>query len=341
MENAGQLARRLALEAEAVCRQFLPYGCRWGNYWQVGDVQGHAGRSLYVRLTGPRAGQWTDAAADQHGDLLDLIALNRNLSLREAMAEARAFLRMPLQVSSSCSFVPSITGSPEACRRLFAASRPLPGTLAERYLAGRSITLAQPEPALRFHPHCHRREPRGRVSLPALIAAVTDDGGQLTGLHRTWLGPDGDKAALDDPRRAMGRLLGHGVRFGASGPVMAAGEGLETMLSLRQALPLLSAVAALSAGHLAAWVFPAVLRRLYVARDADAAGQAAYSRLAQRGHAGGLEILPLRPRLDDFNSDLMVYGLAGLRDWIIPQLAEGDAATFLTADGWRDPVRAG
>lgn len=341
MGDAGQLARRLALEAEAVCRQFLPNGRRQGNYWQVGDVQGHRGRSLYVRLTGSRAGRWTDAAAAQHGDLLDLIALNRNLSLREAMQEARAFLRMPLPVSSSGSFVPSVPGSPEACGRLFAASRPLPGTLAERYLAGRNIILPAPEPALRFHPRCHRREPWGRVSLPALIAAVTDDDGQLTGLHRTWLGPDGDKAALDEPRRAMGRLLGHGVRFGAPGPVMAAGEGLETVLSLRTALPLLPAVAALSAGHLAAWVFPALLRRFYVARDADAAGHRAYSRLIQRGHAGGLEVLPLRPRLDDFNSDLMAFGLAGLREWIVPQLAEGDAAAFLPASGRRDPACVG
>ena len=35
----------------------------------------------------------------------------------------------------------------------------------------------------------------------------------------------------------MGDLLGHAVRFGVPGDVMAVGEGIETMLSLRQALP--------------------------------------------------------------------------------------------------------
>ncbi|GGE83925.1 DNA primase [Niveispirillum cyanobacteriorum] len=313
----------MARDAEAICRQFLPNGRRQGRYWLVGDVQGHRGRRLYVRLTGPRSGSWTDAATGEHGDLLDLIALNRGLSFRDAMAEAQAVLRLPLPVCGTVAAAAAPTGSPEACQRLFAASKPLPGTLAERYLAKRGIVLHQPEPALRFHPRCHRWEPSGTISLPALIAAVTDDGGHVTGLHRTWLGPDGDKAALDDPRRAMGHLLGNAGRFGFAGPVMAAGEGLETVLSLRQALPFLPAVAALSAAHLAAWTFPALLRRLYVVCDADPAGEWAFARPSSRGHAAALTVLPLRPRLDDLNSDLMA-----LREWIIRQLAEADAAAF-------------
>src|SRR3546814_14758898 len=64
------------------------------------------------------------------------------------------------------------------------------------------------------------------------------------------LAPDGsDKAPIDTPRRAMGDLLGHAVRFGVTGEVMAAGEGIETMLSLRMALPTMPMAAALSAAH--------------------------------------------------------------------------------------------
>jgi hypothetical protein len=51
-----------------------------------------------------------------------------------------------------------------------------------------------------------------------MIAAVTDLDGTITGAHRTWLAPDGsDKAPIDTPRRAMGDLLGHAVRFGVAG----------------------------------------------------------------------------------------------------------------------------
>ncbi|TIW90161.1 MAG: DNA primase, partial [Mesorhizobium sp.] len=103
---------------------------------------------------------------------------------------------------------------------------------------------------------------------PAMIAAVTDVDSRQTGAHRTWLRPDGTgKAPVDTPRRAMGDLLGHAVRFGVPDTVMAAGEGIETTLSLRCALPDMAMAAALSAAHLAAILFPPTLRRLYIIRD--------------------------------------------------------------------------
>ena len=75
MLSAADLARRLARDAEAVCRHYLSNGRRSGHYWVVGDVMHILGRSLYVRLSGPEygpgaAGKWTDAAATgEHGDL--------------------------------------------------------------------------------------------------------------------------------------------------------------------------------------------------------------------------------------------------------------------------------
>src|ERR1700732_5250607 len=97
----------------------------------------------------------------------------------------------------------------------------------------------------------------------------------IPGAHRTWLDPAGhDKAPVDTPRRAMGHLLGNGVRFGTAHDVMAAGEGIETLLSIRSTLPTMPLVAAPSANHLAALQFPATLRRIYVAQDCDPAGDA-------------------------------------------------------------------
>ena len=63
--KANDVARALAARAEAVCRAYLPAGRRAGNYWQVGNVHGHPGQSLYVRLTGPKAGHWTDYVAPE------------------------------------------------------------------------------------------------------------------------------------------------------------------------------------------------------------------------------------------------------------------------------------
>ena len=65
---AADLARRLARNAEAVCRHYLSNGHREGRYWLIGDVVNTRGRSLFVRLSGPdhgkgAAGKWTDYVA--------------------------------------------------------------------------------------------------------------------------------------------------------------------------------------------------------------------------------------------------------------------------------------
>ena len=163
-----------------------------------------------------------------------------------------------------------------------------------------------------------------------MIAAVTDLDGKITGAHRTWLDPSGDdKAPIDTPRRATGHLLGHAVRFGVAGEVMAAGEGIETMLSLRCVIPTMPMAAALSAAHLAAILFPGTLRRLYIARDDDPAGDGAMATLIDRAQKTGIEALPLSPRLGDFNEDLRTLGIDALRAAIRVQVAPQDVARFM------------
>ncbi|MEM7547968.1 MAG: toprim domain-containing protein [Pseudomonadota bacterium] len=74
--------------------------------------------------------------------------------------------------------------------------------------------------------------------------------------------------------------------------VMAIGEGLETMLSLRMALPELPLAAALSGNHLAAFEPPDELHRLYVAIDDDDAGRKAAMTLQDRAQSIGIETIP-------------------------------------------------
>jgi hypothetical protein len=175
-----------------------------------------------------------------------------------------------------------------------------------------------------------------------MIASVTDLNFRITGAHRTWLDPGGfdplrlGKAPIDTPRRAMGDLLGNAVRFGVPDDVLAAGEGIETMLSLRCALPDLPMAAALSANHLAAILLPLTLRRLYIARDDDPAGEMALTTLIERAEAVGIEPIALSPRLGDFNEDLRILGIDALRAAVRIQLAPQDVVRFmLRASGTR------
>ena len=245
------------------------------------------------------------------------------------MDEARLFLSLPRPEPPKP--IPAPRSSPEASRCLFAMGQPLRRTLAHDYLLERGITADARSLPLRFHPSCYYQAgehgPRG--ARPALLAAVTDLAGTITGVHRTWLDPaQATKAQLPVPRKAMGHLLGNGVRFGAAHEVLAASEGLETMLSLRTVLPNLPMVAALSSAHLAALLLPAGLKRLYVARDDDRAGRHAVERLRNREDLRGIELCELVPTLGDFNEDLRRRGPEALIDALRMQLVPEDAARF-------------
>lgn len=347
-QSIAALTEALAREAENVCRYYLSNGHREGGYWMVGDARNTPGRSLFVRLKGPlsgkgAAGKWTDAATGEHGDLLDIIReICGFVDFADIAQEARRFLSLPpperpSDIASRSDSAP--TGSPKAARRLFAMSQAIIGTLAEGYLHNRGLTALNNTASLRFHPRCYYRPDRHSETetWPALIASVTDLNGAITGAHRTWLDPDGfsktnlGKAPIDTPRRAMGNLLGHAVRFGTARDVMAAGEGIETMLSLRIILPNLPMVAALSAANLAAIRFPPSLRRLYIARDNDLAGDGASVRLMQRAEDAGIEAIPLSPQFSDFNDDLRLLGSDALRDTLRVQIAPEDVARFMNA----------
>ena len=345
---ARELAHRLAREAEAVCRRYLSNGHREGRYWLVGDVKNTPGRSMFVRLKGPEtgkgaAGKWTDAATGEHGDLLDVIRATCGLAdFHDVADEARRFLNLPrpepdLEPEPKHQPASAPAGSPESARRLFAMSQPITGTIVEAYLRRRGITALHGTGALRFHPRCYYRPDRysPTETWPTMIAAVTDLDGRISGAHRTYLAPlrldpsDSGKAPIETPRRAMGHLLGNAVRFGTASDVMAAGEGIETMLSLRCVMPTMPLAAALSAAHLAAILFPPTLRRLYVVRDNDPAGDGAMAGLFHRTRMAWIDAIALSPHGDDFNDDLRRFGIDTLRAALRVQLAPEDVARFM------------
>jgi hypothetical protein len=341
MAPANELACRLAREAQAVCSHYLSNGRREGRYWLVGDVRNTPGHSMFVRLKGPdfgkgAAGRWTDAATGDHGDLLDVIRDSCGLiRFHDVVDEARRFLALPRrepEPKQGRRQKSARSGSSESARRLFAMSLSISGTLAEAYLRKRGVTSLPGAENLRFHPHCYCRPDRQSrtQSWPAMIAAVTNLDGEITGAHRTWLDPlRQDKAPIATPRRAMGHLLGYGVRFGMAQDCLAAGEGIETMLSLRCVFPVLPMIAALSAAHLSAIQFPAKLRRLYIARDRDPAGDKAAESLIDRAKAVGIEAIVLSPGLGDFNDDLRAFGVDGIRESLCGQLLSEDRARFM------------
>jgi hypothetical protein len=311
MKRIEFIREQLARHALAVCQTYLSNGRRKGQYWVVGDIDGNPGRSLYIRLTG-RAGKWTDSATGEHGDLLDIIAhAGRHNSFSDTLSEAQHFLSLPAPLNTEPVHAVRGPDRTSAARRLFAASQPIQGTTAGHYLHARGLTDLLQYDALRFHPNCYGQSGSShRYAYPALIAAITDLRGDITGVHRTWLSlHEPAKAPISEPKRSLGRMMGHGVRFGGTATdVLLAGEGLETVLSLHSLLPWIPAVAALTATHLGLLELPSTLERIYIARDNDQAGLTAWNTLSTKAITLGVQPLPLIPRLKDWNDDLLCLG---------------------------------
>ena len=328
--NATEIASALSTRAEDVCHRYLPRGRKQGRYWTAGDTSGAKGRSLFVRLAPPGIpGKWTDAATNEHGDLLDLIRLHTSgASLRHAMDEARAFLVLPPSVPATGVDNAGGYDREEAARRLWRRCRPIDGTHAEAYLHARAIGHCR-FPALRFHPDLIYCGDDGIHRMPALVAAVTGDAGAIEGVQRTWLDPKRSaKANFVRPRKALGRVHGRAVRFGefASGATLLAGEGIETVLSLITAVPGIHAAAALSAGSLGAFEPPQDLALLVIARDKDVEGGNAANRLQRRCSERSIPSIVIVPERSDFNDDLVAVGADTLAARLSPLIASTQPA---------------
>ncbi|TNE94807.1 MAG: hypothetical protein EP337_00075 [Rhodobacteraceae bacterium] len=326
--NIADLSADLADRAESFCRQYFPEGRRQGNYWQVGDTSGAKGQSLAIRLQtqdGRKAGSWADFATGQYGDLIDLLRERLgSVTLKETLREARSFLG-----DAPCPAVSHAARNVERAdaasgkrvaraRKLFAAGKPVLGTLAATYLQGRSITRLGP--ALRYHPQVFLRHsedgPDPPHKTPALLAKITDNRGQIAGCARTYLDPStGGLAAIESPKRILGQLHGHAIRFwsGEARSDLIVGEGLENTLSVGTALPEFDLASCLTATHLGLFIPPPGIKRIWIARDNDEAGRNASMRLRNQLESRGIACSDLVPAMGDFNDDLRAFGKDALR----------------------------
>ena len=326
--SIADLSADLADRAESFCRQYFPEGCKQGNYWQVGDTSGAKGKSLAIRLQaegGRKAGSWTDYATGEYGDLIDLLHERLgSVTLKETLRETRSFLG-----EAPCPAEPREPRKPERsdaasskriarARKLFAAGKPVLGTLGATYLQGRGITRLGP--ALRYHPRVFLRQGEDDADppqrAPALLAKITDNRGQITGCARVFLDPStGGLAAIESPKRILGQLHGHAIRFWSGLPRsdLIVGEGLENTLSVGTALPEFDLASCLTATHLGLFIPPPRIERIWIARDNDEAGRNASMRWRNQLESQGIACGELVSQLGDFNDDLRAFGKDSLR----------------------------
>jgi hypothetical protein len=231
--RAAELSERLAQNAQAVCRHYLPAGRREGRYWMVGDVAGAPGRSLYVRLfetergSNRQLGRCRDRRTWRSGRSHPVQPATRATGRHHRRGRT---LPQPAAIGSDDDrHCRQSSPSPhEQDRQLLPndCSPPRsrsPDRWRQPICVSRGITHCIDLPALRFHPRCYYRPndddvPEHPAAFPALIAAVTDDDGVQTGTHRTWLDPSGNEG--------QGRIAapGDGQHSRQRGPVRNCGR---------------------------------------------------------------------------------------------------------------------
>ena len=296
--------------------------------------------SLAVHVGGPHAGTWRDHEADAGGGVLDLV--KREAGARDSR-EAMAWLRDAGLLDGAgryladnelagrdapskgryrrdCALAPS-SKPPESrsepisapdpgedarlrfARALWRKTRPLPGTIAERYLHARGVGHVAVAPALRFSPALKHPQAPGRF--PCLIAGVQDAHGGFLGVQRTYLDSTGaGKANVEPARASLGSLSGGAVRLAEpAGGRLLVGEGIESTAAA-MALFDLPGFAAIGTGGLRAIELPEQVIDVVIAADRDAGGLRAAAALARRLEAEGRNVEIRRPHKGDFNDVL-------------------------------------
>lgn len=195
----------------------------------------------------------------------------------------------------------------EKAREIWRAGRSASGTLVERYLRSRAITL-KPPPTLRFIEDAFHAE-SGR-NLPALIAAVAHwPSSSVTAVQRIFLRGDGEaKADVEPAKKSLGTLRGGAVRLAAAGYQLGLAEGIEDALSAMQLDPKLPCWATLGATNLVTVELPPLPQasRVTIIADNDRAGMKAAYEAASRFRREGRTALIARPPkgAKDFNEAL-------------------------------------
>ena len=123
-----------------------------------------------------------------------------------------------------------------------------------------------------------------------MIAAVTTwPSGDVVGIHRTYLRPDGSgKADIDANKMSLGPIRGGAVRLGPPAPKMAVTEGIEDGMTIFQET-VMSVWAATSAPAMRSMVLPALpmAAEVVVCSDPDSDGQTAALAAAETAAAHG------------------------------------------------------
>jgi putative DNA primase/helicase len=225
------------------------------------------------------------------GDGVQFVMKLKGLSFKDAAADIESVIGAAPVVAKTKEMRPEEREA--ALARLWEnASKITRGDPVDRYLRGRGIGLDFYPPTLRFAPSVAYRDEEGRREKhPAMLAALIDVSGAAVNIHRTYLTPDGRKAAVDEVRKMMpgGIPAGAAIRLAPHGSKLGIAEGIETALAAT-ALFGVPCWSAINSSGLVKWLAPVGVTEVIIYGDNDPkfGGQSAAYALAHRLACAGL-----------------------------------------------------
>ena len=235
--SVGDLKEMAAPMALDFARELAPGGHVSGSYYLTRSplrADRKAG-SFCVWIRGPAAGAWKDFAADEKGDLVDLIAETKyGGRTREQRGSAIQWLKHRLGVANcSPKELTAAKAKAKAAQRereaaesqlremkarrafdIYLSGMPLGGTLGETYLRARGVEAAaipNKSTTFRFVERLgYWKGGADHHSGPAIVGRYRHiDGTLARSIHATWLSADGTgKADLDPPKLSLGEYKG-------------------------------------------------------------------------------------------------------------------------------------
>jgi hypothetical protein len=184
--------------------------------------------------------------------------------------------------------------------RLWKASVPIAGTLAEEYLLARGLSPPYSK-ALRFNPATILGSGPTKRIMPAMIAAAENDIG-VTAVQRTFLDPeDVLRKPIPKPKVSLGLIGSAAIRLAPATDELGLAEGIEDALSAMEWFG--TPTWALGGVERLAFVaIPERVRRVIVYADRGRAAERLLEKARDHLTANGRELIPRLPQQhDDWN----------------------------------------
>ena len=208
------------------------------DYLAFGQGQSH----LKVSLTGEYRGYFRDWTTGDKGNLINLIMSAKSFNFKDAVNFAEQILSEPenhdlIKNERHDKLVDTLPKQVSELKdraiSYFEQGVEIKETIANNYINNQTYHDFESHPALRFHEQVYSSETKS--THPALLAALTNNKGEIEAIEITYLNKDGDIADnIKTPKRLMGNKSGHGIILndGTLPDISVVAIGLENGIAL-------------------------------------------------------------------------------------------------------------